>query len=129
MPATNALTLSGFRELARAFEIADPTLSREFRDGLQEAAEPVRVDAEILAVDRIRNVGIPWSRMRVGVTRHSVYVAPKQRGRRLRGRRRPNLAGLLLDEAMTPALESNIPKVEKAVEEVLGTVGRVWEHA
>jgi hypothetical protein len=128
MPAFEGIRIQGFRELSRAFAVADATLSREFRDALEEAAEPVRVDAEILAVDTIPRIGFAWSRMRVGVTRSSVYVAPRERGRRRRGTRRPNLAGLLLGRAMEPALESNIPGVEKAVENVLNTVGRAWER-
>jgi len=124
----NTLQLRGFRELSRAFAVADVTLEREFRDALREAAEPVRVDAEILAMDTIPRIGFEWSRMRVGVTRSSVYVAPRTRGSRRRGTRRPNLAGLLLGRAMEPALESNTENVEKSVEKVLDTVGQAWER-
>jgi hypothetical protein len=54
--------------------------------------------------------------MRVGTTRSLVYVAPVKRG--VRGaadrRRRPNLAPLLMDRAMEPALAQNEAEVERA---------------
>lgn len=128
MPAENAIRITGLRELSRAFAVADKTLAKELRDKLREAAEPVRTDAEALASVGIPRIGMPWSRMRVGVTRSSVYVAPRQRGARGRpSTKRPNLAPLLLDRAMTPALEANRPHVEREVDDVLATVGRAWE--
>lgn len=133
MPAVDerAIRVEGLRELSRAFAVADKTLSRELRKRLREAADPVRVDAEGLASSRIRKIGLTWSRMRVGVTRTSVYVAPRERG--LRGiagpRMRPNLAGLLMERAMIPSLEANIAGVTEAVDDVLATVGRAWEQA
>lgn len=131
MPAVaGTLRVEGFRELQRAFALADKALAREMRDGLRDAAEPVRADAERLAVSTIPRIGLPWSRMRVGVTRTSVYVAPKQRGTRSsEARRRPNLAGLLLGRSMVPALEQNEARVAAEVEQLLGAVGRAWEHA
>lgn len=128
MPAQTAVRVEGLRALSRAFAVADKTLSRELRKGLRDAAEPVRADAEALASSRISNIGVSWSRMRVGVTRSSVYVAPRERGTRGRSRR-SNLAGLLLERAMQPALEANIGDVEEAVDDVLATVGRAWERA
>jgi hypothetical protein len=129
MPAERAVRVQGLRELSRAFAVADKTLSRELRDKLREAAEPVRSDAEALAVARIPRIGVPWSRMRVGVTRSAVYVAPRQRGARGSRRRRPNLADLLMERSMQPALDANVPRVKESVEDVLDTVGRVWERA
>jgi hypothetical protein len=68
--------------------------------------------------------------MRVGVTRHTVYVAPKQRaGRGGPGRGRPNLAGLLMDRAMLPALKTNAPRIELGLRSMLNEVGRDWERA
>jgi len=124
--AGEIVRVRGLRELSRAFALADRTLSRELSSSLREAAEPVRAEAEALAVASIPRIGLPWSRMRVGVTRKSVYVAPKERGGK--GRSRPNLAGLLLGRAMQPALERNIGEVEDAVDDVLATVGRAWER-
>lgn len=131
MPAVgNTIRVEGLRELQRAFTLADKTLERELRDTLREVAEPVRADAERLAVSGIPMIGLAWSRMRVGVTRTSVYVAPRQRG--VRGnatRKRPNLAGLLLGRAMLPALERNEPRVTAEMDELLATVGKAWERA
>jgi hypothetical protein len=130
MPA-EVVAVKGLRELNRAFARADKTLKREKNDALRRAAEPVRLDAESLAVANIRNIGIPWSRMRVGVTQKVVYVAPRERGVRSRGnarRRRPNLAGLLMGEAMEPALEHNRERVMESLDDMLATVGRAWER-
>jgi hypothetical protein len=126
--ATDAIIVDGYRDLVRAFAKAERTVNREFRATLREAAEPVRADAEGMAVARIEKVGVPWSRMKIGVTTRMVYVAPRQRGTRSRSRRRPNLAGLLLDRAMTPALEQNRAAVVRSVESMLGDVERAWDR-
>ena len=123
------VVVEGLGGLIRAFSVADKILTRELKDALREAAEPVRSEAEILAVGRIPRIGISWSRMRVGVTAHSVYIAPRQRGARGGARRRPNLASLLLGRSMEPALEHNIGQVEDELEDMLATVGRAWEVA
>lgn len=127
---TQPVRVEGLRQLSKAFKAADATLHKELKAALRQVAEPVKVDAEILAAERIRRIGFPWSRMRVGITQSSVYVAPQERGRRSRNNRairRPNLKPLLLDRAMEPALASNIPEIEAGLEEMLGTVGRAWE--
>lgn len=130
MASERIIRVEGLGSLQRAFSVADKGLSRKLRESLKDAAEPVRADAESSAVSSIRNIGIPWSRMRVGITRSSVYVAPQQRGRRsrsiIRGRR-PNLKPLLLDRAMEPALEANIGGIEREAERVLDDVARRWE--
>lgn len=125
---TRPVRVEGLRELHRAFRVASDVLTKELKDGLRDAAEPVRSDAQSGASTRIRNIGPDWSRFRIGVTTTSVYVAPAQRSTRTR-RKRKNLAGLLLGEAMLPALERNIGEVEERVEDVLGTVARAWEVA
>lgn len=124
--------MRGLQELQRGFRAADKELSRELRTGLSKAAEPVKEDAEQFAATRIRNIGPDWSRMRVGVTQRVVYVAPKERGRRSRrilSIRRENLKILLLDRAMDPALDANTGNIERAMETVLGSVGKAWEKA
>jgi len=127
MPASEAIHVQGLRELQKAFKAADNAEAVELRKALREAAEPVRADAERLASQNIPRIGVPWSRMRVGVTLTSVYVAPRARSGRIAGRKRPNLAGLLLGRAMEPALEQNHEQVVHRVDEALLTVGRVWE--
>src|SRR5574337_885107 len=129
MPAT--VHVRGLRELNRAFAHADSKLKREKTDALRRAAEPVRRDAELLARLRITNIGVEWSRMRVGVTQRAVYVAPKQRGVRSRAGqrfRRPNLAPLLMDDAMEPALDHNAGDVVRELEGVLADMERAWER-
>lgn len=128
MPADSAIRVEGLAELQRAFARADKTLSRELRDRLRDAAEPVRADAEQLAETSISRIGLPWSRMRVGVTRHSVYVAPRKRGARRGPAKRPNLAELLLGRAMLPALDTNQAQVLDKVDDLLAEVGREWER-
>lgn len=126
----NPIRVEGLRELQRAFKRADGTLQKDFRASLRVAAEPVRASAETLAVENIRRIGVPWSRMRVGVTQREVYVAPRQRGQKGKDRRlrRPNLFDLLMGRALEPALDQNIGKVEVAMERLLDTVGDSWEQ-
>jgi hypothetical protein len=129
MPAERVIRVDGLSALQRAFAVADRELSRKLREALRDAAEPVRADAEQRATSQIPRIGLPWSRMRVGVTRSSVYVAPNERGSRRRGTRRPNLAALLLGRAMEPALAENIERVEREVEQVLDDIALTWEQA
>lgn len=124
-----AIHVEGLAGLQRAFKAADVTVQRELRNDLRAAAEPVRASAEQLAVASIRRIGIPWSRMRIGVTNREVYLAPRQRGQKGRDQRlrRPNLRELLLGRAMEPALEQNKSVVIQGVEATLATVAKVWE--
>lgn len=129
MPASDEFTIrmEGLQGLQRAFSLADRESSRQLKSSLREAVEPVRSDAERLAASQIRRIGIPWSRMRVGVTQRSVYLAPQKRGTRGRSSRsRPNLATLLLGRAMTPALEQNRDRVIDEVDEMLTDVAQLW---
>lgn len=127
MPAVNeTVILEGWRELYRANELAQRQIVRDLKPRMRELAEPVRAEAEQLAASGIPKIGLPWSRMRVGVTQSSVYVAPRQRGSRIPGRRRPNLAGLLLGRAMVPALAQNRPRVIAGVERLLDDIAEDW---
>ena len=132
MPAEGEVYVRGMRELSRAFAYADRDSRRELREAFKEVAQPVARDAEGLAVARIpRMASSPrWSLMRVGVTRTTVYVAPKQRGLRNRAdpRRRPNLADLLMGRAMEPALEQNQHEIEVAVEHALDRLADHFNH-
>ena len=127
MPAADTVRVEGLRDLNRAFSRADRKLQTELRTTLREVAEPVRADAERLAKSGIPRIGVPWSQMRVGVTAHSVYIAPKRRGGK-GARRRPNLAGLLLGRSMLPAIDKNRPQVVRGIERMLDEVGRTWER-
>jgi hypothetical protein len=120
MPAV----VRGLRELSAAFAHTDREARLGLRRGLREVAEPVRRDAEQLAAQKISHIGVRWPRMRIGVTRNLVYVAPRQRGIKATGDRRlarPNLAGLLMDQAMQPALDRNSPEIEHRVD-------RLFDH-
>ncbi len=114
MPAAAGVKVHGLKELNRAFARASKDARREVRHVEGEIAEPVRRDAESLASREISHIGTQWSAMRIGVTRKSIYVAPKRRNRG--GSKRPNLAGLLMDKAMQPALKKNQDNIEARVE-------------
>jgi hypothetical protein len=101
------------------------------RAGLRQVAEPVQRGAEELARANISKIGPRWSKMRVGVTRDLVYVAPRQRGTRGGGanpRRRPNLAPLLMDRAMQPALDQHAGEIEARFEELLDRISDEFNH-
>lgn len=133
MPAVEGLVVHGLADLQKAFRLADKATHRELRSTLRHIAEPVRHDVEVLALQTIPRMTLPWSRMRIGVTQNLVYVAPRERGRLTkRDKRRyarPNLAGLLIDRAFDPALQGNEPRIIRAVDEMLASVGRQWEQA
>jgi len=123
-------TIYGLREISAAYA----KLERDTRAGMQQtlrdAATPVQRTAEQLGQARITRIGKNWWKMRVGITRSLVYVAPTQRA--VRGadnpRKRKNLAKLLMDEAMEPALERNEREVEAHVEKFLERVAADFNH-
>lgn len=125
------IRIEGLRELTRAFRLARNGLSKDLRAALESSAEPVRSQAQLLAVARIRRIGTPWSRMRVGITQSAVWIAPVERGvksRTLTSRRRPDLKNLLLDRAMEPAAEANRDRVVAEVEDTLRDLARAWSR-
>lgn len=125
MPALTGAKVHGLAETQRAFSRANKELSKDLRTSLRKVAEPVRAEAETMAVHNIPHVGGPWSRFRVGVTRHSVYVAPRQRGRRS-ALRRPNFAGILMDRAMQPALDAHANDIEDSLKDMLDDIADRW---
>lgn len=125
----DVIRLSGMRELLTATDHAGKAIKRDTRAELRSVAEPVRRDASALATSSIRRIGMKWSGMRIGVTKRAVYVAPKQKGRASRANpaiRRPNLARLLMDRAMQPALDRNEANIVHGLERVIDEVGRDW---
>lgn len=124
-----AIILRGQRELVRAFDKAGPDAKKRLRHALRDVAEPVRADAEQLALETIPRIGPKWSRMRVGVTTRLVYVAPVTRstGGADDPRRRPNFADLVLGRAMEPALERNEGRIEGALETAVFEAIKDWE--
>ena len=125
----NEVRVKGLREMSRAFAKADKNLKKELTTTLKKVAEPVRADASRLARHEIRNIhtaqGPDWSDMRTGVTTSVVYVAPKVR-RRTIGTPRPNLAGLLMDRAMQPALDAHEGDIERELGNMLDEIGKEW---
>lgn len=136
MPGEAAIEIKGMRELSRAFTLVGPAARRELRATFKEAAEPVKRDAESLALANISHVGDKWSKMRVGVTQRVVYVAPKQRGRRARGgtisdrRRHADVffAAKLMGQAMEPALTRNATEIEHRAEVALDHIADKFNH-
>lgn len=109
------------RELIEANVSIAGRIDDELIDELEQAAKPAETTAESLAVTTIRNMprSPQWANMRIGVSRPEsiVYMVPFQRGRKQA--RRPNLANLLLQRAMEPALEQTAPEIEKQVDKMM----------
>lgn len=123
--ADRAIRIEGLRELERAFRLYGRGMEKGLREALESGAEVVRPEAETLASTNIRRITLPWSRMRVGVTRRTAYVAPAQRGGRARGR--PNLAPLLRTQ-METALGNNTTRIEAEFEDALADLARMWSR-
>ena len=121
--------VEGLHELQAALAKADRETRLGVRGGLRKIAEPVQRGAEELARANITRIGPRWSRMRVGITRDLVYVAPRERGTRGRsGKHRPNLAPLLMDRAMQPALDQHTAEIEAGFEELLDRIADDFNH-
>ena len=122
--------VEGLRELDRAFKLYGRGLEKGLREVLETAAEPVKAQAQSLALSEISHMSLPWSRMRIGVTRRTAYIVPLERGVNTRRRparwSRPNLTGLLLDKAMLPALDANVANVEQELGDALDDLARMW---
>lgn len=103
--AAGQIRIKGQAEVEAAFLSLRKEVLAELRPALREIAQPVRELASEKAMENIRNIGAAWSRMRVGVTTKVVYIAPTSR--RHGGSPRPNLAALLMDKAMQPALDES----------------------
>jgi len=127
--ARETIRVRGLKEFQRACLKADKNMRKDVRDRLLKVAEPVKSSAEQLASRNIRNIGAKWSQMRIGATTNVVYVAPKQRSRHTPPQlKRPNLAPLLMNNAMLPALDANAPNVERELEHMLDAMSEDWSH-
>jgi hypothetical protein len=128
----NTIRVEGLADLQRAFRLADKALGKGVREALEAAGDPVRFEAEQLASTNpsgmVRNQ-IAWEKMRVGITKSTVYVAPVERGVKSKGRekrRRENLKTELLDRALDPALAHNVGRVEHEVIDTLEDLAKAW---
>jgi hypothetical protein len=127
--ATAGVHVENWRSVNAAFAKADRESRLALKAKQRQLAVPVRMAAEGLAHDKITRITDKWAQMRIGVTKTVVYVAPKQRG--LKGddpRKRRNLAPLLMEQAMEPALEQNRPQIEQKVERILDWVADDFNH-
>jgi hypothetical protein len=130
--AAAGVHVKGLRELQQAFALAEREARLFVRAELRHVAEPIRAEAEQLALTSISGMGrnrksAKWGKMRVGVTRTLIYVAPRQRGRLTkqnpdrwgRGYYKGDFGGRLMRVAMEPALEHHAPDVEARMEHAL----------
>lgn len=117
-----AVRVEGLRELKRALARIDAQLHDDLEHVMRDAGEPVRASAERLASANIPNIGDRWGGMRLGIARGGamIYIAPK--ARRRSGSPRTNLAPLLLNRAMLPALDDNRDEVILRLERMLDRV-------
>src|SRR3954454_12179854 len=124
------IVVHGLRELKRGFANTDREIRLGWRAEMRQGAEPVRRDAEQLALTSIRRMpsSPKWSRMRVGVTQKMVYVAPRQRSTKTPGRRRPNLANLLEVRALDRAGQAHEHQTEARVEQLMDRVAAGFNH-
>lgn len=121
--ASSTSRVKGWRELSRTFDRLGPEVSRQFREERKRLGEPVRADAERRARSEIPRIGLRWGRMRLGIRTSTVYVAPTTK--RGSGSRRPNLAPLLMNEAMLPALDANKERIVRDIGRMLDRVHRL----
>lgn len=128
------LVVEGLSELQRATSRLSRDFGKGIREALEAAGEPIRADASELAHTQISGMTrarIPWWRMRVGVTRSTVYIAPEQRGNKKRTRptnRRQAEAfkGAMLGKAMNPAVDRNLGTIAAQVDQELNELFGRW---
>jgi hypothetical protein len=94
----------GYRAVIADLKHAEKAIRLGVRKEIRQAAEPVRATAQELAIARVRNMTVGWSRMRVGVTQAGVYVVPRKRGTRTPKHKRPEFSDLMMARVMEPAL-------------------------
>lgn len=99
--AAAVFEVEGLREFQRNLNKIDKGTARAINKGIRKAAKPVAKRVETLALEKISRIGPEWNRMRLGGGMQ-IYIAPKMRNRG--GSPRPNLSGLLMNEAMIPAV-------------------------
>src|SRR4029077_1016425 len=113
----------GLTELIKAFRAADAGLGKEIRKTLIETGDVVKESAQSKAGADIRNIGLRWSDMRLGMSGDSVlYIVPARH--RTTGSPRPNLAGLLLERAMIPAADENEELVRHNFEDAIDNLNQ-----
>lgn len=119
-----SLAVDGLRELQKAARSSDKELAKFVRTGIREIAKPVARTAELLASTEIRKMTPAWDAVKVGSTQRDVYIAPQHPKTHLRKRKRPNMAGLLLNRAYGPAVEKHEPRIVREFEQFLDRLNR-----
>lgn len=111
--AAGSVKVKGLRELRRDFRRIDKSLDKEVREGLKQAAEPVRQAAADLfsGVDARSAAGY-----KVRVRQRGVAV--EQSRKRTTGLH-PEFGTLQMRRALLPALASREGEVVEAVEDIL----------
>ncbi len=121
----STVIIHGLDQIQRDFAKAGPATSQALRVGLRESADPVAQIAQQLSLSQIRRMhrSPQWAETRIGVTRHAIFVVPKERGVKSRNpfdpRRRPNLVGLMMGRSFEPALAAGAGIVEARVDILL----------
>jgi hypothetical protein len=146
MPGSNPIIVTGFTQLERDLKATGPEMLKAMRTGLTIAVQPIKKDADALALTKIsgmkrarksarRHAGFigpllpAWSVQKTGQNTKEVYMVPTEKGARARENsalRRPNFAGLMLGKSYDPALEANRVQVYNTVEHVIGSVTRTF---
>lgn len=142
----NPAIVAGFTELERDLKATSPRMLKAMRAGLTVAVQPIKRDADRLALTEISGmkrarktaghkagfVGplLPaWSVQKTGQNTKEVYMVPTEKGARAKQNsalRRPNFATLMLGKSYDPALEANRVQVANTVDHVIGSVTRTF---
>ena len=112
--ATGTVRVKGLRELQRDFRKMEGVLSKELREGLRAAAEPVRREAQAL-FESVSADSAAGYKVRV----RARGVAVEQSRRRTTGLRR-DYGRLQMARALIPALDRKTDDVIDGVDKVLG---------
>lgn len=115
------MLIEGLPQLRRALDQSEHDTKQVLRQGLIEAAEPVKQEAQALAKSAIRNNTERWSQFRTGVSAggaRGVYMVPRYR-RRKKGTARKNMGTLLMTRAMLPALTRKADEVTANLDHLL----------
>lgn len=129
----NPIVVSGFSQLERDLKATSPALLKAMRAGLLEAVQPIKRDADRLALTdisgmkRAKRKPPPWSIQKIGQTTREVYMVPTEKGARARRDsklRRPRFPQLMLGRSYDPALEQNRVQVLNTVDRTIGVVTR-----
>lgn len=118
------VAVTGLRELQAAFAKTGRDSRLGVRKEIRQIAEPIRSTAETNTAGAITRIGPRWPKMRIGVSRSLIYVAPRQRGVKVKGgtrMSRPNLGNLLMEQ-MESALRQHEHQIEANVERALDRI-------